>query len=639
MINNSFELLPNEVLLIIFSYLSSFDLCQAFLDLKNSRIKHLLTSIRHSLDAGSIHYNQLREFLNSNNDYTKRFTALIDTVILNDSSACMMLLDHWEKNLNALERLNIFLPSVKKIFILNAKYYEYGFIHSILIPLVSANNALQYLHLVFERPTNAYRTILSNLIRHHISLHTMILEVQQGHIYYSNDRVLDFHKMVSPCWPNTIQLTLSIQHSSELILLLQRNALPAIEHLSVTNEDLSVALPLSESKSGSGTRLCEHDLRERLDGTRLRYLLLRYLTISDVVILLGSLTMPLLEKLILVDLYDHTLDFVGKFQEVCGSTYLPALKHLHFSFCFPQEIEDSWRISSFDRNGQWPFDNLAYYKCEIRISDLNSSVFSKKALFVVYKGPINLLFHHKRTFRNHCFAEHASVPIMTTRRRLIQWIGDLKDEPDRLMETLRILASGRANELHLTYSYGLLNESIKSRHPSSCELLFHHLRFLTFNFESESMTKSERVTIIKQILHASPNLSHLAVAWNDFRDCSHSYLNLRHVNLILERLHPEPTEYFNIDRLAELVPDLRSLETSGATIKLNENLAQFVWKIIHRFDQLMHLIVNKDCLYRSKHEKKIMFKERLLAVGHDQLFDCNNIEIEFHRYNELRIWL
>ncbi|CAF3291279.1 unnamed protein product [Rotaria socialis] len=70
--------------------------------------------------------------------------------------------------------------------------------------------------------------------------------------------------MVSTCWPNTIQLTLSILHSSELVLLLQRNALPTIEHLSVTNEDISVAL------------------------------------------LLGSLAMPLLEKLILIDLYNHS---------------------------------------------------------------------------------------------------------------------------------------------------------------------------------------------------------------------------------------------------------------------------------------------------------------------------------------------
>ncbi|CAF5116968.1 unnamed protein product, partial [Rotaria sp. Silwood1] len=74
------------------------------------------------------------------------------------------------------------------------------------------------------------------------------------------------------------------------------------------------------------------------------------------------------------------------------------------------------------------------------------------------------------------------------------------------------------------------------------------------------------------------------MTWKDFRDCSHSYLNLRHVNLILEPLCPEPTEYFDIDRLAQLVSNLHSLEISYTTIKLNRNLVQFIWKIIHRLD-------------------------------------------------------
>ncbi|CAF2753259.1 unnamed protein product [Rotaria sp. Silwood2] len=75
----------NEVLLIIFGYLSSFNLCQIFLAMKNARIEHLLTSIHHSLDASSMRYEQLHQFLsNTNNDTTKRVAALIDTVVLRD---------------------------------------------------------------------------------------------------------------------------------------------------------------------------------------------------------------------------------------------------------------------------------------------------------------------------------------------------------------------------------------------------------------------------------------------------------------------------------------------------------------------------------------------------------------------------
>ncbi|CAF3199601.1 unnamed protein product [Rotaria socialis] len=98
---STFESLPNEILLIIFRYLSSFQLCQTFLHVKNSRIKHLLTSIPHSLDISSMHYDQLYQFLsNINNDTTKRFTALIDTLVLRGTStACLMLcyLTTWGK--------------------------------------------------------------------------------------------------------------------------------------------------------------------------------------------------------------------------------------------------------------------------------------------------------------------------------------------------------------------------------------------------------------------------------------------------------------------------------------------------------------------------------------------------------------
>jgi hypothetical protein len=195
---STLESLPNELLLIIFSYLSSFDLFQAFLDLKNARIKHLLTSIRHSLDVSSMHYNRLRQFLSSNNDHINRFTALIDTVVLHNSSACLMLVDHWKKTLKDTELFNTLSPSIKQIFILNANYYEYHFVQPVLIPLLFGNNTLQYLHLVFERATNAYSSILSELVLHHISVHTMILEVEQGTLLniYSNKKSNDSLRLV-----------------------------------------------------------------------------------------------------------------------------------------------------------------------------------------------------------------------------------------------------------------------------------------------------------------------------------------------------------------------------------------------------------------------------------------------------------
>jgi hypothetical protein len=180
MSKSTFESLPNELLLIIFSYLSSFDLCQAFLYINNIRIQSLLTSIRHSFNINFMHYEQLHLWLNSNQNHRNRFTNLIDTIVFNDSYGCHTLLEYWEKTFNETNQSNVLFSSVKRIVVLRAERSSYILVQSILIPLVFANNTLQYLHLIFKQSIYGYSNILSNLIYHRISIHTMILEVEQG---------------------------------------------------------------------------------------------------------------------------------------------------------------------------------------------------------------------------------------------------------------------------------------------------------------------------------------------------------------------------------------------------------------------------------------------------------------------------
>ncbi|CAF5012032.1 unnamed protein product, partial [Rotaria sp. Silwood1] len=106
-------------------------------------------------------------------------------------------------------------------------------------------------------------------------------------------------------WSNTVQLTLSIQHFSELRLLFEHNALPAIEYLNITIENLDTNLSSNVNISVPKVQLSKDSLRETATGgTPLKHLLLRYITLNDVIILIGSITMPLLEELILIDMYD-----------------------------------------------------------------------------------------------------------------------------------------------------------------------------------------------------------------------------------------------------------------------------------------------------------------------------------------------
>ncbi len=111
-------------------------------------------------------------------------------------------------------------------------------------------------------------------------------------------------------WPHIVQLTLSIQYSFELIVILQRGTMPHLEHLNVTieQEKFDEKSYLGESPPRY-TQLCDIAIRQRADATRLQTLILRHLALSELVTLLHSLNMPVLEKLTLVDLFDESKPF------------------------------------------------------------------------------------------------------------------------------------------------------------------------------------------------------------------------------------------------------------------------------------------------------------------------------------------
>ncbi len=142
-------------------------------------------------------------------------------------------------------------------------------------------------------------------------------------------------------------------------------------------------------------------------------------------------------------------DHVGKFKDLCCSINLPVLKQLHFSFCFPKELKQTWQISTFGYDNKWPFDNIECYIDEVWIHTNDDLNFITETVFIVYKGPINILLPHKRALHNYHFATHASTPIKTAGRRSIIWSYDHIDEPDQLVKTLQVIASNHVDKLYL----------------------------------------------------------------------------------------------------------------------------------------------------------------------------------------------
>jgi hypothetical protein len=151
-------------------------------------------------------------------------------------------------------------------------------------------------------------------------------------------------------------------------------------------------------------------------------------------------------------------DHLDKFQELCGSTHLPSLKNLHFSFCFPQEMEHAWRTNPFNCNSEWPFDNIGYYIDETLVIAKNGIGFVTETLLIIYRRPINVLLQHKRTLHNHHFATHASLPIITTQRRSLELTCDRMGDPIQVVKTLQVIASSHLKKLHLTYPHELVSD-------------------------------------------------------------------------------------------------------------------------------------------------------------------------------------
>ena len=109
--------------------------------------------------------------------------------------------------------------------------------------------------------------------------------------------------------------------------------------------------------------------------------------------------------------------------------------------------------------------------------------------------------------------------------------------------------------------------------------MFRHLRSVSFNRDSDSIRESSHACFVELILNASPNLTHLAVAWRDFRGCVRTYPRLRHVELILQSFHPSQSLFpckngnpFDVLQLVQLAPRLTRLETSRIYLPLDADL-------------------------------------------------------------------
>ena len=304
---NSLESLPDELLLMIWNYLSLYDLCQSFLYIENLRFKSLLQCQSHSLIVNSLQYDQICQlFEDKNQFFTKSLINLVNTFILDGSITCRIFLKKFIENGSLINSFS----NLKTFIIFDGHFYGYNpFVRSILFPLTNINGILQKFSIKFPQINYSYTNFLSLLVSYPISIEIMIIELREGYGTNRDDQIDNtYDDLKGLNWIYTKRLTISIQHTSELFYLFQSHSLPQLEYLYVTIEQMDFTL----------SQTCLQQLDKSNYSTnqiglkKLRTLIIRYIHLKDLIILFNCFIMESLENLTLIDIYDQSnvIDFV-----------------------------------------------------------------------------------------------------------------------------------------------------------------------------------------------------------------------------------------------------------------------------------------------------------------------------------------
>ena len=106
-------------------------------------------------------------------------------------------------------------------------------------------------------------------------------------------------------WPRTVQLTISVRYSFELLLLLQRQAVPLLEHLFVSIEAGHLDHEMYQ-RAPQTIPFCEEIIHDLVDVTRLRTLVVRQLALEYVIVFFRRRQFSALERLTLAEIVDHS---------------------------------------------------------------------------------------------------------------------------------------------------------------------------------------------------------------------------------------------------------------------------------------------------------------------------------------------
>jgi hypothetical protein len=131
--------------------------------------------------VGALRCGEMCRLLDVNNAiHLKCLTDMIDTLVLDHSFASGVFLDHIIERMDSSQPLHNRFSSMTQLIIFKADHQSSHHLGPLLRPINFCNHPLQRVHLVFERPTVQYWTILSTFVSNRLSFPTMIFEVEKG---------------------------------------------------------------------------------------------------------------------------------------------------------------------------------------------------------------------------------------------------------------------------------------------------------------------------------------------------------------------------------------------------------------------------------------------------------------------------
>ncbi|CAF3858132.1 unnamed protein product, partial [Rotaria sordida] len=537
----SIECLPNELWLLFMIFLPPIDLYRALAGL-NHRINYLLSSMtpRPVLDTSQcagdrICFSDLLQLIEGKDIWSQFLLSSIDTIRLYDTLASDALCTHYQSpkhfSSNQTSFLHLF-PSLRRLYITGiSNKIE---ISQLFVPL---STTLCDVHFTFDAPMccSSYYKVVNGFTDHGLSFYRMVFDVEDDDISeYSDSNEYEWKRMYLP---NTVYLSLYIKRLDDLFNLLDTQALPVLDHLSVAFI----------------TRDLEYDVKMMNVNnitSRLRSLKLSHMSINNLLIFLSFVHMPLLEKLTLIDIHDNTLNRLNEFQKYFETKKnLPALRPSSFRFLlrFPGKLESKWNKY---RYLQWPLDVVNIDHCleEHRLSVV--TYYRSRTLSLPKK--YSLLIFTRSSLPFHRIIHNYSAAITLKQTSSIEWTCDYLDNSEQIFEIAAksIIFSSPSDRLQLDK--------------------LHSLTLFTTESSDNFLLKSQQHFFLRILLSATTQLVKLTINWNYIMSIDSNFtsepsavsplLNLRHLHLC----------YFNVD----------------------------VILIVTHFEKLTEIIINKDSDYR-----------------------------------------